>query len=66
MSDYQEAISRLAKQQINVIGPQAFPFEKKWVLKSPQKLLVYKYEHKDLYLDLEAAILIIGEENGSN
>ena len=66
MSDYQETISRLAKQQINVIGPQAFPFEKKWVLKSPQKLLVYKYEHKDLYLDLEAAILIIGEENGSN
>tara|TARA_B100001250_G_scaffold151433_1_gene129865 strand:- start:236 stop:427 length:192 start_codon:yes stop_codon:yes gene_type:complete len=62
MSDYQEAISRLAKQQINVIGPQAFPFEKKWVLKSPQKLLVYKYEQKDLYLDLEAAILIIGED----
>ena len=65
MSDYQEAISRLAKQQINVIGPQAFPFEKKWVLKSPRKLLTYKYEHKDLYLDLEP-ILIIGEENGSN
>ena len=62
MSDYQEAISRLAKQQINVIGPQAFPFEKKWVLKSPQKLLGYKYEQKDLYLDLEAAILIIGED----
>ena len=62
MSDYQEAISRLAKQQINVIGPQAFPFEKKWVLKSPQKLFVYKYEQKDLYLDLEAAILIIGED----
>lgn len=66
MSDYQEAISRLAKQQINVIGPQAFPFEKKWVLKSPQKLLAYKYEFEDFYLDLEASILIIGEENGSN
>ena len=66
MSDYQEAISRLAKQQINVIGPQAFPFEKKWILKSPQKLLAYKYEFEDLYFELEAIILIMGEENGSN
>ena len=65
MSEYQKAISKLANEQINIIGSCAFPFEKKWVLKSPRKLLTYKYEHKDHYLDLEP-ILIIGEENGSN
>ena len=65
MSEYQKSISKLANEQINIIGSCAFPFEKKWVLKSPRKLLTYKYEHKDLYLDLEASILIIGEENES-
>jgi len=65
MSEYQKAISKLANEQINIIGSCAFPFEKKWTLKSPRKLLAYKYEFEDLYLDLEP-ILIIGEENGSN